>query len=325
MRKVIGYLLIIFCLLPLGIPVYGEVTLKDNKECEILLNDVCISPPCPLILEKSEVLVPLRWFATTMGASSVKWDEATRTVTVVVDDFFKAHEYLSFLNGLQFASDTYPLPTRLQNLNLPAYPLYSKNPPMLNKSPIGLDIVSGDLTMPWAVYDYKIKNDTLYVGIDWLNTLFLAQIEETPTMLSITYPTSDVLTQDISALQTLTTPLSADEALALWIHGEQHRNGALQYTALSLQLKEAALTHLHTQGWVTGGSSPSLGEVTIQSTTSPDKDTFIYEVVFKEINGITENSQIHQTITIKKHTINSQDYWFITEVTGDLDYYSVLS
>lgn len=325
MRRVMSCLLIIFCLIPFGVPVYGEVTQRDNKECEILLNEVCVTPPYPLIQEKGEILIPLRWFATTMGASSANWDAHSHTATVIIDDFFKAHEYLSFLNGLEYADTDYPLPERLQNLNLPAYPLYSTNPPMLNKSPIGLDIVSGDLKMPWAVYDYQIKNGILYVGINWLNTLFLAQIEETPTTLCITYPTSNELDQDILALEALTTPTSAEEALALWIHGQQHRNGALQYAALSPKLKEVALGHLYKQGWVTGGSSPSLEKATIQTAFSPDKDTSIYEVVFNERNGVTEDSQIHQKITIQKDTINGKDYWFITEVTGDLDYYTILS
>ena len=322
MRKFTFICLTLFFFISFTLPVFAT---PKTLPCEIALNDQCVNPSTPLLEVKGHILIPLEWFAKAMGASSVTWDKDHSTVTVVVDDFFKAHEYLSFLNGLQYAQNDYPLPPRLQNLNLPAYPLYNTNPPMLNSSPIGLNIVSGDLTMPWAVYDYQIKNDTLYVGMNWLNTLFLAQIEQTPTSLLITYPTSEVLDQDIAALKELTMPLSPEEALALFIHGQQNRNGALQYAALSPFLKEKALTYLHKQGWVTGASSPSLEEATITSTSSPDESTFIYEVTYKERNGTHENSQIHQKLTIKKHTINNQDYWFITDATGDLDYYSVLS
>lgn len=322
MKKFVIASVLLFCLSLFGTPIYG---LSTGKECGVVLHGECVEPDVPVMRVGKDVLIPLRWFAAKMGASLVSWDDESRTVTVVVDDFFKAREYLSYLSGLESAGADYPLPDRLQNLNLPDYPLYSTNPTMLHPSPIGLTIVSGDFTMPWAVYDYQFKNDTLYVGTNWLNILFLAQIEEMPAGLSITYPTTDVLDQDITTLSKLTMPLSQEEALALWIHGQQHRNGALQYSALSPALKEKALAHLHKQGWVTGVSSPSLEEATISSMFSPNECTFIYEVTYKERNGIHENSQIHQKLIIQKHTLNDQDYWFITDATGDLDYYSVLS
>lgn len=322
MRKLTFIFILSCALITLALPVLAS---PKSIQYEIILNEQYVTPTLPLIEEKGNILIPLREFASAMGASSITWDAPHHTVTVVVDNFFKAHEYLSFLSGLQSAQNDYPLPPRLQNLNLPAYPLYSKTPPMLHSNPIGLNIVSGELTMPWSVYDYEVQNGTLYVGIDWLNTLFLAQIEQTPTCLLITYPTREVLYQDIAALLELTMPLSAEEAIALWIHGQQNRNGALQYAALSPELKVKAFTYFHKQGWVTGSSSPSLEQAAVDDISSPDDSTVIYKVTFKERNSIHENSQIHQTLTIKKYTCDEQDYWFITEASGDLDYYSVLS
>lgn len=93
---------------------------------------------------------------------------------------------------------------------------------------------------------------------------------------------------------------------------------------LSGVLKLLLDTYLHKQGWVTVGSSPSLPEATIQSTSALDESTFLYEVNFKERNGAYEGSQIHQMLTIKKYIIDQKDYWFISDVIGDLDYYTVL-
>lgn len=173
MRKLTLIFLVSCALITLALPVLAS---PKSVQYEIILNEQDVTPTLPLIEEKGNILIPLREFASAMGASSITWDDSHHTVTVVIDDFFKAHEYLSFLSGLQSAQNDYPLPPRLQNLNLPTYPLYNKTPPMFHSNPIGLNIVSGELTMPWSVYDYEVQNGTLYVGIDWLNTLFLAQI-----------------------------------------------------------------------------------------------------------------------------------------------------
>lgn len=324
MRKYILSWIALICLSCVGSSNFLVYSASPNPIQEIILNGEVMNPPFEIIRVNDELLVPLRWFANAMGASSVNWNHKEQTVTVVVDDFRKSRQYLSYLSGLESASEDYPLAKRLQHLKLPPYPLHSQNPIMIHKSPINLTITSGEMTMPWAIYDYTFINGTLYVGTDWLNILFLAQIENSPTTLSIIYPTANELTQSIAEFESLTTPRSPEEAIALWIHGQQYRNGALQYSALSPKLKEQALSHTSTQGWVTGGSTPSLEEATITSNFPIDDNTFIYEIEVRERTAPNEYSQIHQTITIQKYTINNADYWLINNVTGDLDYYTVL-
>ncbi|MGL4338426.1 MAG: hypothetical protein ACRCST_16195 [Turicibacter sp.] len=259
-----------------------------------------------------------------MGATSVTWDDKEQTITVVVDDFFKSRQYLSYLSGLQSAADDYPLAKRLQHLDLPPYPLHRTDPILIHKSPILLNIKFGEGVMPWSVYDYTFENNTLYIGADWLNMLFLAQINDSLDTLSITYPTPIELDKAITNFQLLTAPRTKEEAIALWIHGQQHRNGALQYSALSPQLKKKALKLLHFQGFVTGGSTPSLEEAAITSTIAIHPHKYRYDVTFKERRGPNDYSTIQQTIIIEEYMINSSNYWLISDVTGDLDYYTIL-
>lgn len=110
MRKLTLIFLLSCALITLALPVLAS---PKSIRYEIILNEQYVTSTMPLIEEKGNILIPLREFASAMGASSITWDDSHHTVTVVVDDFFKAHEYLSFLSGLQSAQNDYPLPPRL--------------------------------------------------------------------------------------------------------------------------------------------------------------------------------------------------------------------
>ena len=122
-----------------------------------------------------EELIPLAWFAKTMGASSVSWDKGT--IAVEIDHFLDLHRYTNYQRGIKADSKTaFPMPKRLENIEF-SFGRIATNPPMINSKPITLNIVSQGVSMPYALYDYKIIDDTLYVGKDWLNVLFLADVK----------------------------------------------------------------------------------------------------------------------------------------------------
>lgn len=324
MRKLMYKWIVWIGVLLIAFPVLGIPTPTTKR---VIINGQEVDPPYPFLVEGDEILIPLKWFATEMGASCVGWNPKTRETCVVVDDFLLMHQYLSYLNGLEsYKKDEDPIPEAIQKIELPAYPLINKNPPMLHQKPIELKIVSHGSSMPWAVYDYTLKYTKLYVGIDWLNTLFLAQVTQTPEEIVITYPTTAELKQHISELEKIAMPTSAEEALNLWIRGQEYRSGGLQYIVLSPGLKEATLASIYAgdSWWVTGGSSPSFRNPKITNLLSPDQETKRFQIEFDEIAGGEILKHSTQMVTIKKYNIENNTYWLIDEVTGDTEYYTVL-
>lgn len=115
---------------------------------------------------------------------------------------------------------------------------------MINSKPLTLDIVSKGVSTPYALYDCRIINNRVFVGANWLKTLFLAdvQYDDKKDVLSVSYMKPEEISNRIEELEKIIAPISADEALALWIRGQQTRTGTLQYSALSDELKEKAIT-----------------------------------------------------------------------------------
>lgn len=248
-------------------------------------------------------------------------------MTVEIDSFLDMHKYLDYLSGLKIRNETaYPLPSRLENLEVPASVGIHSNHSMINPKPLTLDIISQGVSMPYALYDYKIINDRVFVGVNWLNILFLAdvQYDDKKNILSVSYMKAEELASRIEELEKVITPTSADEALALWIRGQQIRTGILQYIALSDELKGKAITKASEQLWVTGGSSPSLGGATILETKKPDDHTVSYKIKYNEMLQGKVWHEIEQKIIVEKQPGLENKKWIITMIENNNPYYSVL-
>lgn len=306
---------------------FGRPPVHAADEKQIFLNETAVDCPYKLIHHKQELLVPFEWFIKNMGGTNYSYHPETKTISVTVDNYLKQQEYLSYLNGLANASLDYPLASRLQGFTLSPYPISNDSPAILNQTPLYLEIHSGSFAITFTLYDYQLGTEQLYVGANWLNTLFLATIDETKSEVHITYPTRDMLDEKITHFQRVLSPLTKEEALALWIHGLQYRNGGLQYVALSKPLRSKALSYIQTNGFVTGGSSPSLETAHVVSATMPSDDEVIYTVEFQErlVSNEYAPHPLTQIITIKKEIVDSKEFWFIQKVEGRLDYYTILN
>jgi len=279
----------------------------------------------PDSLSIREGLIPLRWMAQTMGASNISWDKGI--VTVEIDSFLETHRYLGYLNGLEIKNETvYPLPNRLEGLELSHSVGIHSNHTIINPKALTLDIVSQGVSMPYALYDYKIIEDRIFVGANWLNTLFLADVkyDDEKNILSISYMKPAEISSKIGELEKTITPISADEAIALWIRGQQTRSGTLQYSALSNELKEKAITKISNQLWVTGGSSPSLGEAIVVEMKKTDDHVISYKIKYNEMLQGKEWDEIKQKIIVEKQAGLVEDKWVITKIENNSPFYSVL-
>lgn len=300
----------------IAIPVFAK-----EEVTQVKINQEVIQMPENLDLK--EGLIPLRWFANTMGASDVSWEKGT--VTVEVDQFLDQQKYTNYQRGIEADSQVaFPLPTRLEDFEF-SYERTWADLPMLNSHPITLNIMSQGVSMPYALYDYKMIEDRLHVSKEWLNTLFLADVKINDNQeLEISYMKAEELKEQIGKIENMLKPVSAGEAVTLWVRGQQVRSGALQYVALSDELKQKALPKISEQLWVTGGSSPSLGEASILSVKEVDENTFVYSLGYKEMLQGQVWNEMEQKVTISKEVTSESSHWLITNVENNQSYYSVI-
>lgn len=286
----------------------------------LVLNDKPIQAIKELPVVEGQVLYPIEELSYLMGAIDVSWYPNKKVLTVENPSFYEQGLYLSYLAGLDQQSDPedYPLPDRLQKLPLPPYPRDSMTPVSLHEAPIGLTIMDKKYMMPWAVYDYEWIDDVLYVSQEWFNVMFLAQTEYEGEKIIMTYPTAKQIEQNVGKLEQVTRPRTPEEAVALWIHGQQVRSGALQYSALGSDLQKQVWEQQ--KGWVTGGSSPSVGKATTVHTEYVKEDMRRYTITLEEVLQGKVNSMLAQTLIIRSYKIDDQMYWGITQAEGDLGY-----
>ena len=296
---------------------------KINKDV-ISLNGNPVEVAGDLIKIKDQTLFPLRSLAKAMGATNIQWNNETKTATIEIPAYSEAHRYLSYLNGITNSKEDkdYSLPKRVKDLQLPPYPLKGGNSSMFEKTPITITIQDDGFSADFAAYDYVIKDNKLYVTGDWFNTMFLADIKMDKDAVDITYPTQVQIEEKLSVIEDVLAPTTPEETLSLWVRGQQVRSGALQYSSLSPKLKEQVLAKK--EGWVTGGSSPSAGNVTIVKTQPVGEDTMTYVIKIDEMLQGKVSGQVTQNLEIKKYNLGGKTYWLIEKATGDLGFFSVL-
>ncbi|MFA7078326.1 MAG: hypothetical protein WC147_07970, partial [Syntrophomonas sp.] len=146
--------------------------------------------------------------------------------------------------------------------------------------------------------------------------------DQTTNVLSIQTPDLDKIKSEIALIENTLIPASADEAIKLWGRGEQARNGALQYAALSPQLRQEAdkSNYVRQSYWVTGGSSPSVGPITIKSQVKLSDTKIEYTLSFPEITSNPPYTTATEKMVVEKLLYNGQEGWFITEILQSSDY-----
>ena len=196
----------------------------------------------------------------------------------------------------------------------------------IDRDQINIHITSDDGSYEHSMWVHSIENhqDHYYLPMDWLEYLFKAKVnyDQTTNVLSIQTPDLDKIKSEIALIENTLIPASADEAIKLWGRGEQARNGALQYAALSPQLRQEAdkSNYVRQSYWVTGGSSPSVGPITIKSQVKLSDTKIEYTLSFPEITSNPPYTTATEKMVVEKLLYNGQEGWFITEILQSSDY-----
>ncbi len=306
----------------------------------VQINGSVVNAPANMNVIEGQVMVPLRWAAGQLGASSVEWDAAARTVTIQTgEDFYSIEKFSSYARALQTGIDEpneriWPLPDKARNLQLPdlvsnrhwVLELEQFKPERVGlalpgpSSYINIHITSDDGIYEHSSVVHSIENyqDHYYLPMDWLEYLFNAKVNynEAANILSLQTPELEQIKSQIERIENALIPDSGDEAVKLWGRGEQTRNGALQYAALSPQLRQEAdkSAYVRQSYWVTGSSSPQVGPITIESRNKLSDTKIEYTLSFPLIFSGQTHTLATEKMVVEKLSCNGQAGWFITEL-----------
>lgn len=105
-------------------------------------------------------------------------------------------------------------------------------------------------------------------------------------------------------------PFSPENAALIWAKGVKTRNGVMQYSVLTGDLKKQFKQERDNSSWVTGVSSPWVTKYSIVASKEIDKQTFQITVQFEwGLNGPPPDPT-QKTLTI----IKVGQYWFISVI-----------
>lgn len=303
----------------------------------VQINGAVVKAPADMNIIEGQVMIPLRWAAGQLGASSVQWDSASRTVSIKSpQDFYNIEKLASYAYGLQTGSEERersicPLPDRARKLIVSSVSkrewvleLKQFEPQQLNLAQfsnyIEIRIFSEDGSYEHSSRAYSIENHQghYYLPMDWLEYLFNARINYDPdsNVLSIRTPDLGKIKSEIALIEKTLVPGTAEEAIKLWGRGEQTRNGALQYAALSPQLRRQAdkSCHVLQTYWVTGVSSPWVGPISIIKRNKLSDTKIEYTVSYPEITSSPPNTTATEKIMVEKMLIKGRAGWYISEL-----------
>ena len=295
-----------------------------------------VNAPADMDIVQGQVMVPLGWAAEQLGATSVLWDQESRTITInTKQDIYNLEKLEWYADGLlqTFNADEepsiFPLPDNTQNIKfsygLPTGRLVTgwefEQTSFFNPQyHFTIVIANEDIGyhFEFCQNTFSMHHDHYYVPMELLEYIFHARVNYNPdsNILSIQTPDMAKTKADINLVENTVISTSADDALKLWGRGEQTRNGALQYLALSPQLRQEVDKNffVHHQNWVTGGSSPWVGPITIKNIIKITDSKMEYTISFPEMSSTGPDTTANEKMVIEKIPYNGQQGWFITQL-----------
>lgn len=326
MKKLKMIILSFFCVAIIGIVHVHAAALT------ILINGAVVTVPQETHVVNNQVILPVRWMAEQLGVRSVGWDGDTNTVLIQANETYSEYQkLLSYAQGLMLRDENkekeiYPLPEKVKEISLPS--LAGLRPMELVETWPGVQRVGISINdSPYAIYNAEVHNDHIYISSDWIETLFKAKMDYNGELnqLSIQTFSAEQLDKYIGDIENSLIAVSPEEALKLWGRGEQTRSGALQYAALSPELRKKAMERIDSSsfGWTTGGSSPWVGPISIKEEKKLSDTAVEYTISYPEITsaGSTTGSE---KIEVEKLDINGRQGWYLTKFLMGNTYYSII-
>ena len=289
----------------------------------------------------NNIYVPFRWLTQQVGIQDLKWKKgkpnigAKAHIEIEVPTYFTERYIQNIKKGLDTDDDgaSSYLPNNFKNIKFTSYTSseFKRIDDVLNSRAIIIEITSNGYIDSTVLYDYKIIDNTLYIGLDsTISNIFglkSLNVDQSSNKIKLMYIHQDHLKQllenEVLHLNLQLRAETAEDALKVWIRAQQMRSGALQYSMLSKQLQESVLPEIKDRGWTTGGSSPNLSnQVVIKQEQKVDDTTIIYTVGYESLLQGKIYERPEQKIEIKAYEPSIGTCWRISKVTGDTGYYT---
>ncbi|MGF7047889.1 hypothetical protein J2T13_002395 [Paenibacillus sp. DS2015] len=181
----------------------------------------------------------------------------------------------------------------------------------------GVRIFINNVEFASSAFKLNVDKGTTMVSLRSIVEQFRGKLTYKDNSIYVTMPESSNVSMQVNSLENALSAGSAEEAVQTWIKGVQKRSGAMQYAVLSPTLRQNTKQEFEDNFWVTGGSSPHMGEVEATQLHSkqltPDKVEFSFDyplVVMTETIGTGSAS-----ITVDKIKRESVDYWAISDIS----------
>ena len=104
-------------------------------------------------------------------------------------------------------------------------------------------------------------------------------------------------------------------AIQVWVEGMESRNGAMQYSVMSSDLKKEYLNQLerYNQYWVTGMSSPWIVNYKITKKTQTGDTQYVFLLSFPTATSAGPAQDLNAEVTVERQN----DFWQITKIAAD--------
>lgn len=312
----------------------------------IQINGSDVPVPAFTHVAEGQAMIPIRWVAGQLGASSVQWDPGKRNISIYTnEDFYHLSKLESFADALEPpATDAEtdsghpPLPARAASISVPHLrdtkifdelsTLTQQYFDPAHPDQILVSVINEDQSYSYSyvVYSFENHEGHIYVPMCLLEMLFYTKFsyDQDANRLTIQAPDLSEVKQQLAQIEDALIPASPEEAMNLWGRGEQTRNGALQYTALSPDLRQQVDKSILEDGkfgfWVTGVSSPWVGPIAVQEKNKLSDTATEFTVTFPEVTSAPPNATGTERFDVEKLTVNGKDSWFITKMLQSSGY-----
>lgn len=146
---------------------------------------------------------------------------------------------------------------------------------------VPIQIVNGRTIVP-----VRCVAEAFGVAVEW---------DQDTKTVKITNEDKQRLKRQVDLLESALIAQTPKEAADTWARGVKTRNGALQYTVMSPDLRKNYLSDFENWNWVTGASSPWVDNYEIRSKEEQADGFYVFEIRFNMISSVgSEGSSITQ-------------------------------
>ncbi|WP_139490968.1 copper amine oxidase N-terminal domain-containing protein [Brevibacillus dissolubilis] len=161
----------------------------------------------------------------------------------------------------------------------------------------------------------KIIDSRTYVPLRVVSEKLGAQVnwDAKTRTIEVKSPEAKSTNLRIQQLEAALTPHTPKDAIKTYAEGVKTRNGALQYVALSPELKQESKKDFESSNWVTGVSSPWIDKYEILKEVKKDEKTYQYSIKYSLATSTGPYKDVTETYLVKKY----DNAWYITSVGTD--------